>query len=156
MNFIVAQYVARRAHVGQLTRCGEELLDHVERVADAVPDDARAIAYLHDVLEHSDWSLVELRANGLADGELAVLQLLTRRYDESWEAHVRRIAGAGGPEGAMARTIKLADLDDHLSRPTVAASPDYAWARMHVEASCRWRGESHTAWAKAPARAAAT
>ena len=52
-------------HTGRRDRFGEPLIEHVERVAATVPDDARATAYLHDVLEHSDTTVDELEGEGL-------------------------------------------------------------------------------------------
>jgi hypothetical protein len=137
----VAQRVARRAHVGQLTRSGEPVIDHVERVARAVRQELRAVAYLHDVLERTAWTLAELCAKGLAHAELSVLELLTRSPTQSYEEYVMRIARARGRAGRIARTIKLADLDDHLCQRAVPGNPDYAWARAQIEASRRRRDE---------------
>jgi hypothetical protein len=134
MDATTAAWVARRAHADQLSRSREPMIDHVERVARGVPADARAVAYVHDVLERSTWTVGDLRAHGLTEAELRVLKLLSRGPDESYEAHVMRIASARGPSGQMARAIKLADLDDHLARRIVAGSPDYTWARAQIAA----------------------
>ena len=40
---------------------------------------------------------------------------------------------ARGPAGRLARTVKLADLEDHLAHPTIPAdAPPYAWARQRL------------------------
>ena len=74
----------------------------------------------------------DLSGQGLTDVELAALELLTRGPGESYELDVLRIAYAPGPAGRLARTVKLADLDDHISREWVPGAPPYAWARRHV------------------------
>ena len=102
------------------------------RVVAAVPPEAQALAWLHDVLEQSGTTTTDLSGQGLTDVELAALELLTRGPGESYELHVLRIAYAPGPAGRLARTVKLADLDDHISREWVPGSPPYAWARRHV------------------------
>lgn len=128
-----ARAIAQFSHVGRRDRFGEPVIDHVERVAAAVPPEARAIAFLHDVLEHSDTSVAELRDAGLTLDELEVLELLTRAPNESYEAHTLRVAYARGPAGRIARAVKLADLDDHLGhRDMPHAAPPYAWARRHI------------------------
>ena len=47
----IAHTIASRNHVGQRNRFGDRVIDHVERVAAAVPADARATALLHDLFE---------------------------------------------------------------------------------------------------------
>jgi hypothetical protein len=129
----VARGVARRIHAGQVTRIGEPLIDHLERVARAMPADSWALGYLHDALERSTGAADELRAHGCTDREFRLLALLTRRPSEPYRTYVMRIVRARGPEGRTARRIKLADLEDHLChrQPGVSA-PDYEWARQQI------------------------
>ena len=142
VDAIIARAVARRVHSGQVDRRGDPLIEHVERVAQAVPSDARALAYLHDILERGDPSSEELRELELTDEEWDVLVLLTRRQRQSYKLHVLRIARAPGKAGTIARAIKLADLDDHLRhRQHRAQAPNYTWARRQVLASQQARGE---------------
>jgi hypothetical protein len=128
----IAHQLARGVHAGQMTRSREPVIEHLERVAEAVPMDARALAYLHDVLEWSDASAGELQLCGLSATECSALQLLTRDGGERYETYIERIAGATGVPGRLARTIKLADLDDHLAHPGPGQAPDYAWARAMI------------------------
>ncbi len=132
MKVSIAQGIAREVHAGQLTRFGEPLIEHVERVARAVPEKARALAYLHDVLERSDLSMQRLRKHGLTDAECSALELLTRRPDQSYESYILGIAHADGHAGAIARCVKLADLDDHLRHTVTAGDLDYGWARRKI------------------------
>ena len=155
MDAIIARAVARRVHTGQFDRRGDPLIEHVERVAQAVPSDVRALAYLHDILERGGPS--ELSELALTDEEWDVLGLLTRRQSESYKLYVLRIARAPGRPGAIARAIKLADLDDHLRhRQHRAQAPNYTWARRQVRASQRARGEGVGGGDEAQRRVAAT
>lgn len=140
MESHVARWIARLVHAGQRNRAGEPLIDHVERVAEAVPEPLRALAYLHDVLERSEATTGDLRCYGLTDAEREALDLLTRDDGETYESYVERIAAAPGCGGEVARRVKLADLDDHLNRQTVSpAAPDYAWARRRIAAALSTR-----------------
>jgi hypothetical protein len=128
-----ARNIAHYSHVGQGDRFGEPLIEHVERVAAAVPERARAVAYLHDVVEHTDTGFDEMISQGLTPLQFSALELLTRSPSESFELYVLRIAHAAGPAGEVARTVKLADLDDHLAHVGMPASaPPYDWARRHI------------------------
>jgi hypothetical protein len=130
MDPAVAHRLARRAHVGQRGRFGEPVIEHVSRVAAAVPADARVTAWLHDLLELCPTKRAELRRHSLANVELAALELLTNAPGEPYDTYIRRIVDAPGPAGCLARIVKIADLDDHLAQPFIPSdAPPYAWAR---------------------------
>ena len=59
-----------------------------------LPEAARAVAFLHDVLERSASGDAELLARGLTELEAGALDLLTRTKDEPYELYVLRIAAA--------------------------------------------------------------
>lgn len=67
-------------------------------------------AIMHDVIEDSDWTPERLREEGFSDELLAILDYLTRREDETYEAFITR---AG--QHPMARQVKLADLEDNMN-----------------------------------------
>jgi hypothetical protein len=94
--------------------------------------EARAIAYLHDVLEWTETTIEEMQSQGLTPAELAALRLLTCQPGESYELHVLRVAHASGYAGYLAREVKLADLADHLREPYVIDAPPYGWAHHHI------------------------
>lgn len=130
-----ARNFAYSRHRDQLDRAGEPFVGHLERVAASVPPEARAVAFLHDVLEHTGTSAGELTTDGLSAAELDAVELLTRGSDESFEAHALRIAYAKGPEGTLARTVKLADMADHVAHdPADQPTHPYGWARRHIVA----------------------
>ena len=143
MDEAIARTIAHERHDGQTTKHGAPMTDHVERVAAAVPDDTRTVALLHDILEKTDTTRDDLRRRGLTPTQLAALALRTRRDDETVQSHTTRIAGADGEAGAIARRIKLADLDDHLEQRGEASDDGaYRWARWVTVAAQRNRGET--------------
>jgi hypothetical protein len=134
----VARNIAQFSHLDQRDRFDEPLIEHVERVAAVVPEEARAVAYLHDVVEHTPTTYDELIDRGLTPTEFGALELLTRHPSDSFELYALRIAHASGMPGRLARMVKIADLDDHLAHDTIpVGAPPYAWARRHVERSHR-------------------
>jgi hypothetical protein len=132
MDANVARAVAQAAHRRDSTRHGEPVIEHVARVAASVPPEARTTAWLHDVLEKSTVTADELSDRGLTAVEAEALALLTRGQDEGYEEHVLRIAHAHGDAGRLARTVKLADLEDHMGRRWAAGDPPYGWAHRHI------------------------
>jgi len=132
----VARGIAHWAHSGQRDVAGGLMLEHVARVAAAVPPDAAAAAWLHDVLTSTAADPGELCDEGLTPVELAALELLTRGPGEVYELYVLRIVHAPGEEGRLARTVMLADLEDRLANgPVDHRAPPYAWARRHILAA---------------------
>ena len=130
-----ARAIAERWHRVDREEDGTPLLLHVRRVALRTPVDARALAWLHELLEWTCIDERELLAEGLSSEELRALRLLKRRTDSrstiGYLGHLRLIAVAAGDSGLLARTIKLADLEDRRRHPHVRLdgwSPPYARA----------------------------
>jgi hypothetical protein len=138
MDELVAREIACRHHAGQRDRAGEPLIEHVARVASSVPPGTRPVAWLHDLLERTAVRPAELEADGLGAVERAALELLTRAPDEPFESYMLRIVHAPGPAGELARTIKAADLQDHIQRERAGRvatdAPPYQWALRHLVA----------------------
>ena len=135
MDAAGARALAERLHNGQRDASGVPLIDHVRRVAAAVAPDARVVAWLHEVLEHTPTSEEQLLRNGVSAGELRALRLLTRNRDfrsnASYLGHVEMIARARGNGAGIARAVKRADLQDRLLNPRTSAgewSPPYELA----------------------------
>jgi hypothetical protein len=127
-----ARAIAEALHQRQRDPGGAPLIDHVQRVAAAVPRDARVVAWLHEVLEHTSISEQALLAEGLSREGLRALRLLTRhgdsRSDTIYLARIEMIGRAGGPGADIARTVKRADLADRAVNPPSRAdgwSPRY-------------------------------
>jgi hypothetical protein len=116
-----AQVLAEALHQGQREPGGAPLIDHVRRVAAAVPRDARVVAWLHELLEHTSISEQALLAEGLSREGLRALRLLTRhqdsRSDAIYLAHIEMIGRASGPGADIARSVKRADLADRALNP---------------------------------------
>lgn len=133
MNADHAQTLAEALHHGQLDAAGTPLIDHIRRIAAAVPDDARTLAWLHEALERTSISEEELLSKGLSRDELRALRLLTRdtnsRSNTRYLAHVEMIARASGAGANIARSVKRADLADRALNPPIRSdgwSPPYA------------------------------
>ena len=103
--------VALEAHEGQADKIGRPYFEHCQRVALLVSgDEARTIAYLHDVVEKGrGWTLDRLKEEGFPSPIISAVDALTRRSGESDDEFVRRAAS-----NALARPIKQADLEDNL------------------------------------------
>ena len=82
-----ARAIAQRLHLGDREDDGTPVIRHVQRVATTVPEEARAVAWLHQVLEWTAVTEQELLIEGLTSDELRALRLLDGR-----PAHTRTAA----------------------------------------------------------------
>jgi len=130
-----ARAIAERLHLGDREEDGTPVLRHVQRVASTVTEEARAVAWLHEVMEWTAVTERELLMAGVTSDELRALRLLNRqtdsRSDRVYLAHLDLIARATGRSGRLAREVKTADLRDRCLHPHVRRggwSPPYARA----------------------------
>jgi (p)ppGpp synthase/HD superfamily hydrolase len=110
----IAERIAREAHTGQTEKStGDPYIRHVERVVDLVQgDQQRAVAWLHDVLEDSAFSDVDLSQAGISGDVVEAVLLLTHdKTQATYQQYIERIRASGSP---LAIAVKLADLRDHL------------------------------------------
>ena len=128
--------LAVQAHHGQRDKAGRPYILHPLRVMMRLEtDEERTVAILHDVVEDTPWTLERLRGLGYPEGVLSALDALTRREGESYEAFVERLRPL-----ALARRVKLADLEDNMDvRRLAEVTPKdaerlaryrAAWARL--------------------------
>lgn len=102
--------LALQAHRGQQDKAGAPYILHPLRLMLRMEDETeRMVALLHDVIEDSPFTLEDLRERGYSEEILRALDALTRRPEESYTEFIER---AG--QDAVARRVKLADLEDNM------------------------------------------
>jgi len=124
--------IATRAHVGQVDKAGEPYILHPLRVMLSRKNQfERICAVLHDVVEDSDITFGDLRKEGFTEDIIAVLDCLTKRKGESYDAFIDRIL-----KNETASRVKLADLYDNmnLSRIENPTQKDEARIKKYREA----------------------
>ena len=108
--------IAARAHAGQVDKAGAPYILHPIRMMLSVDSiEARMAAMLHDVVEDSDVTLEQLRAEGFPASVIEAVEALTKREGEDYEAFIRRVA-----PNMLARQVKLADLRDNSDLSRIA------------------------------------
>jgi (p)ppGpp synthase/HD superfamily hydrolase len=128
----LAESIARRAHHGQTEEgTGDPYIRHVQRVVAMVDgNEAKAVAWLHDVIEDSP-----VTAGGLLAAGLPIVSSVTclTRLSGSYAEYIERLKASGD---SVAISVKIADLRDHL-RPNCPARlrPRYeaAWSVLTSE-----------------------
>jgi len=122
-----AKALCEKAHAGQFRRDGvTPYVTHVIAVANMMNTPYRKIlAYLHDVIEDTDYELTDSWRKNLItpDGEVIEisddlwidLNLLTKDPDLTYEQNIRRIKDSGRADPIA---VKIADNCDNLSTGT--------------------------------------
>jgi hypothetical protein len=132
--------LARRFHEGAMDKAGRPYVEHPLRVMDRVSTlEEKLAAVMHDLLEDTALSSIDLAAAGCPARVLQAIDALTRREGEPYEEFVARAAAH-----PVARAVKLADIADNSDPTRLAGLPPdeaarleakYAGARAIVEAT---------------------
>lgn len=102
--------IAVEAHRGKQDRYGAPYILHPLRVMGRVSTlEEKTVAALHDVVEDTRWTFEDLDRAGFPARIVQALKCLTKREGEDYDEYVRRSAG-----NALARRVKLADLEDNM------------------------------------------
>jgi len=151
-----AHTFALTAHAGQLDKCGEPCMRHLERVANATltragharlidrldidPMRVMQAALLHDVLEDTPRTMTDLRAAGFDADIIETVTLLTK--PASRIAYSERITTLIAAGNLAALLIKMSDTEDNLCPSRIPADAAFlreryatAFARLKEAAS---------------------
>ena len=92
-QFEAAIRIAVDVHRGQTDKNGIEYIKHVLKVSELCDtEDAKIAALLHDVLEDSEWTLQDLRTNGIEEKIVDAVNKLTHRNGESLEDYYKKLS----------------------------------------------------------------
>ena len=105
-----AMTLAYNAHHGQTDKSGVPYIFHPARVAAEFTSEAEAcVAWLHDVVEDTDYTIVDIRLAGFGAAICEALQMLTHKKHIPYMEYVKDVA-----RNPIARAVKLADLQDNM------------------------------------------
>jgi len=123
--------LAARIHAGQKDRYGKPYILHPLRVMMNVKtDQEKIVAILHDVIEDSDLELKDLTEEGFSSKVVDAVECLSKRDGEAYQDYIKRVL-----PNPLARTVKLADLEDNMNLERVdhLEEKDYQrFARYHL------------------------
>ena len=117
-----AYEIAKRAHLGQVDKAGEDYIKHPEKVASFVEtDEEKAVAYLHDVIEDTELTLEDLHEYEFSKEVIEVVDIITKKRGEDYQSYLN-----SGKKNKLARAVKLADLrhNSDLTRLTKVTEKD--------------------------------
>lgn len=123
--------IAARAHAGQVDKAGAPYIYHPLRLMLAVETlQQKMAAVLHDVVEDTDLTLDDLKAEGFPAEVVEAVQALTKTAGEA-----RLDAACRAARNPIARAVKLADVTDNmdLSRIANPTAKDYARLQEYAQ-----------------------
>lgn len=102
--------IACKAHKGQVDKAGQPYILHPLRLMlNFDNEDQRIIAVLHDVVEDSDVSLNNLKAEGFSEEILEAINCLSKKPGENYQDFILRIS-----KNDLASAVKIEDINDNL------------------------------------------
>ena len=117
-----AYEIAKRAHLGQVDKAGEDYIKHPEKVASFVEtDEEKAVAYLHDVIEDTELTLEDLHEYEFSKEVIEAVDIITKKKGEDYRSYLNSVK-----KNKLARAVKLADLrhNSDLTRLTKVTEKD--------------------------------
>ena len=109
----LASQLATEAHAGQYRRDGTTpYIEHPAAVASRAPKspESQAAAWLHDVLEDTELTRVELLDRGIPKSVVDAVEALTKQEGLSYEENLGRVTS-----NEIARGVKIADMLSNLA-----------------------------------------
>lgn len=117
-----AYKIAKKAHLGQVDKAGEDYIKHPEKVASFVKtDEEKAVAYLHDIIEDTELTLEDLSEYGFSKEVIEAVNIITKKRGEDYQSYLNSVKN-----NKLARAVKLADLrhNSDLTRLTKVTEKD--------------------------------
>ena len=117
-----AYEIAKKAHLGQVDKAGEDYIKHPEKVASFVKtDEEKAVAYLHDVIEDTELTVEDLHEYEFSKEVIEAVDIITKKRGEDYQSYLNSVK-----KNKLARAVKLADLrhNSDLTRLTEVTEKD--------------------------------
>lgn len=121
----LARTLAVEAHAQQVDKVGKPYIGHPARIAAAIraggySDEVEAVAWLHDVVEDTPWTLDQLRDLGFSEAVVSAVDAISKRKGEPFAAYYERVKA-----NPMALVVKWHDVADNADPERLAlVAPD--------------------------------
>ena len=122
----LAKRIAIEAHAKQMDKAGAPYWHHPAFVADHVEtSEEKAVAWLHDVVEDTDWTFEALSQEGIPCDVIDGVKAITKREGETYETYLDRVKA-----NPLAKAVKLADLMHNMDLTRIAHPTEKDFARI--------------------------
>ena len=110
---IQVEEIAKEAHKGQKRWSGAEYWTHPAAVALSFPDDAydyKIVAWLHDVLEDTEYTPTMLLDLGIPEHLVGAVMGMTKREGQNYYDFIIQVS-----KNKIATVVKIADINHNMS-----------------------------------------
>jgi (p)ppGpp synthase/HD superfamily hydrolase len=105
-----AEEIAKKAHAGQVDKGGNPYINHPKAIADSLTKtEEKIVAYLHDVLEDSNYTAVQLKSDGFTLRIIRSVEILTKDKNTAYNDYLVAVK-----RNANAWSVKKADLKHNM------------------------------------------
>lgn len=102
--------IATKAHAGQTDKAEKPYVFHLFRVANKAQKETEKIcAILHDIVEDTHYTILDLKKEGFSDEIANAIALLTKKKGVAYQEYIQKIK-----ENPIARQVKTYDLEDNM------------------------------------------
>lgn len=126
-----AYALAKKAHLGQKDKGGNDYIEHPKAVASMMDTDIeKAVAYLHDVVEDTKISFDDLKECGFPNQIIEAVKALTKQKNESYDVYIDRVI-----RNPIAKKVKLADMkhNSDITRIKNPSQKDYDRCQKYLD-----------------------
>lgn len=126
-----AYALAKKAHLGQKDKGGNDYIEHPKAVASMMDTDIeKAVAYLHDVVEDTKISFDDLKEYGFPNQIIEAVKALTKQKNESYDVYIDRVI-----KNPTAKKVKLADMkhNSDITRIKNPSQKDYDRCQKYLD-----------------------
>jgi len=103
--------IALKAYAGQTDKAGKTYILHPLRIMAKMETEAEmAVALLHDVIEDSTYTSMDLLKEGVPPEVVDAVQVLTKVDGESYDQFIARVM-----LNSLAMKVKIADIEDNIN-----------------------------------------
>ncbi len=121
-----AMHLAINAHGKQLDKNGQPYIGHCFRVMSAGQTlEEKIVGVLHDILEDTKMSIIDLSAEGFSEHVIDAVHTLTKLENEDYDHYIGRVE-----RNDLAIRVKLNDLTDNMDLRRLKFLTDDDVARM--------------------------
>ena len=134
MNYEQALDIATKAHGGQVRKfSGLPYVTHPIAVAESLHyEDDKIIALLHDVVEDTHLTLLDLQNFGLDEYRSTCVWYLTHLDDKTYTEYINHVNKSGDEGYDSARRVKIADIKHNMSDLKDGCLKDKYELALHV------------------------
>lgn len=126
-----AYALAKKAHLGQKDKGGNDYIEHPKAVASMMDTDIeKAVAYLHDVVEDTKISFDDLKEYGFPNQIIEAVKAITKQKNESYDVYIDRVI-----RNPIAKKVKLADMkhNSDITRIKNPSQKDYDRCQKYLD-----------------------